>query len=178
MLHIIFGTVVPLEKKQNRCQDNASSQRQNSENDDGFDAYKEEHIRLGALKDASEDIWEDRTYQMSAGGLSLTFAVFSYLMGQENGVAFSWPMAAIWAGFVICLVVNYLSQRLSRHCFMKLQDALREDRENGLQYDEQRLIKRNKKYDRWTNILNIVTEVLLVTDIVATIVYTAILFWK
>lgn len=40
---------------------------------DSFDAYKEEYERLEALRDEAENIWEDRTYQMSAGGLSFCY---------------------------------------------------------------------------------------------------------
>ena len=74
-----------------------------------FDAYKEEYDRLEALRDETENIWEDRTYQMSVGGLSLTFAVFSYLMGEKSGMDFQWPMAVIWGVYALCLIINYLS---------------------------------------------------------------------
>lgn len=75
---------------------------------DSFDAYKEEHARLEALRDEAENIWEDRTYQMSAGGLSLTFAVFSFLMSGYDGIDFQWPMAVVWGVYTICLLINYL----------------------------------------------------------------------
>lgn len=141
-----------------------------------FAAYKDEINRLGALKDATEDIWEDRTYQMAAGGLSLTFAVFSFLMGKDNGIPFSWPMAVIWGGFVFCLVANYLSQHIAKNNFIKLQDELFDDREKQLPYDEKKLIERNRRYDQRMNLLNIITEVVLVADIIGTIVFCIILF--
>lgn len=62
--------------------------RLSNEDEEFFAAYKEEFVRHGALKDATGDIWEDRTYQMSAGVLSLTFAVLSFLMGKQNGIPF------------------------------------------------------------------------------------------
>lgn len=143
---------------------------------DSFDAYKEEYERLEALRDEAENIWEDRTYQMSAGGLSLTFAVFSFLMSGYDGMDFQWPMAFIWGGYAICLLINYLSQHISKHNFLKLQESLSDDREKGLEYDEKRLLERYEKTDRVLNVLNIITEVLLILNIISTVVYTCILF--
>lgn len=142
---------------------------------DSFDAYKEEYERLEALRDEAENIWEDRTYQMSAGGLSLTFAVFSFLMSGYDGIDFQWPMAVIWGVYTICLLINYLSHHISTHIFLKLQDSLSDDREKGLEYDEKRLLERYEKTDK-VNILNIIIEELLILNIISTVVYTCILF--
>lgn len=156
-------------------------QRHNTDSkltDDSFDAYEKEHNRLGALKDDAENIWEERTYQIAAGGLSLTFAVFSFLMGRDNGIAFSWQMLVIWAVFAACLVMNYLSQRVSVRHFEKLQKDLYEDREKNVQYNEKVMIERCQKSDRFINFMNFITELLLIADIVFTIIYICILFNK
>ncbi len=144
---------------------------------DSYDPYVEEHNRLGALKDDSEDLWEERTYQLSAGGLSLTFAVFSFLMSGDNGMPFHWQMAVIWGGYVFCLVANYISQRISICNFKSLQEQLDKDRQKGVVYDENNLANRNSKSDRLVNILNTLTEIILVIDIIFTIVYTCMLFY-
>ena len=143
------------------------------DNDDTIEASKEEHNRLGALKDESETIWEERTYQLSAGGLSITFAVFSFLMSR--GIGFQWPMALIWGGFVFCLIVNYLSQRISTKHFEKQQVLLYEDRLKKIPYDEKKQIERYKRFDRCMVFCNVLTEIILVLDIVLTIVYACIL---
>ena len=146
--------------------------------DESFEAYEKEHNRLGALKDDAENIWEERTYQIAAGGLSLTFAVFSFLMGRDNGISFSWQMAVIWAVFAACLVMNYLSQRVSVKHFEKMQKELFEDREKNVPYNEKVMIERCQKSDRLINFMNFITESLLIADIVFTIVYICILFNK
>jgi len=128
------------------------------------------------LKDDSEDLWEERTYQLSAGGLSLTFAVFSFLMSDDNGMPFHWQMAVIWGGYVFCLVANYLSQRISICNFKSLQKQLDQDRQKGVVYDENNLTKRNSRSDKLINILNTLTEIVLVINIIFTIVYTCVLF--
>lgn len=147
-----------------------------NQTNDSYDPYIEEHNRLGALKDESENIWEERTYQLCAGGLSLTFAVFSFLMSKENGIAFHWQMAAIWGGYVFCLVLNYLSNRISICKFKNLQEQLDNDRFDRIEYDEEKLAKRNEESDRQLNIINSITEVVLIVDIIFTIIYTSILF--
>ena len=143
---------------------------------DSYAPYIDEHNRLGALKDDSEDLWEERTYQLSAGGLSLTFAVFSFLMSDDNGMPFHWQMAVIWGGYVFCLVANYLSQRISICNFKSLQKQLDQDRQKGVVYDENNLTKRNSRSDKLINILNTLTEIVLVINIIFTIVYTCVLF--
>lgn len=145
---------------------------------DSNDPYIEEHNRLGALKDDSEDLWEERTYQLSAGGLSLTFAVFSFLMSGDNGMPFHWQMAVIWGGYVFCLVANYISQRISICNFKSLQEQLYLDRQNGVAYDENNLANRNSKSDCLVNMLNRLTEIILVINIIFTIVYTCVLFYE
>ncbi len=146
--------------------------------DKSFEAYEKEHNRLGALKDDAENIWEERTYQIAAGGLSLTFAVFSFLMGRDNGISFSWQMLVIWAVFAVCLVMNYLSQRVSVRHFEKMQKVLFEDRENNTPYNEKVMIERCQKSDRLINCINFITELLLIANIVFTIVYICVLFNK
>ena len=141
--------------------------------DDTFEASKEEHSRLGALKDESENIWEERTYQLSAGGLSITFAVFSFLMGR--GISFQWPMALIWGGYVFCLIVNYLSHRISAKHFEKQQVLMYEDRWKNIPYNEEKQIERYKRFDKWMKFINVLTEIVLIFDIVLTIVYSCIL---
>lgn len=143
---------------------------------DSYDAYKEEYERLDALRDETENIWEDRTYQISAGGLSLTFAVFSFLMSGFDGMDFQWPMAVIWGVYAICLLINYLSQHISKHYYLKHQESLSIDKDNGLEYDEKRLLERYEKTDKILNSLNNTTEVLLILDIIFTVVYTCVLF--
>lgn len=161
-IELLFNRVINEKDKSSEC--------------DSYDPYVEEHNRLGTLKDDSEDLWEERTYQLSAGGLSLTFAVFSFLMSGDNGMPFHWEMAVIWGGYVFCLVANYISQRISICNFKSLQKQLDEDRQKGVAYDENILADRNLKSDWHINILNTLTEIILVIDIIFTIVYTCVLF--
>lgn len=154
------------------------SEKDKSRENDSYDPYFEEHNRLGVLKDDSENIWEERTYQLSAGGLSLTFAVFSFLMSGSNSMKFHWQMAVIWGGYVFCLVVNYISQRISICNFKRLQEQLDNDRQKGAVYNENNLTNRYSKSDKLVIILNALTEIILVINMIFTIVYTCVLFYN
>ena len=146
--------------------------------DESFDAYEKEYNRLEALREDTETIWEDRTYQIAAGGLSLSFAVFSFLMGRDNGISFSWQIATIWFVFAACLIMNYISQRISVKHFEKLQQDLYDDRDHEVPYNEDAITKRNQESDRLPNFLNKLTQWLLIVNIILTIIYICILFCK
>lgn len=156
---------------------NQQTQNKRSEEEKkSFDSYMDEYQRLEKLREDSENIWEERTYQLSAGGLSLTFAVFSFLMRGNNDMKFQWPMVVILGSFVLCLVINYISQIIAAKHFETLQELLYNDRCKNIDYDENRLIERNKQYDFWMNVFNYFTMIVLVLNIIFTVVYICILF--
>lgn len=145
--------------------------------DRGFDdSYLDEFKRLEKQRQDSENIWEDRTYQLSAGGLSLTFAVFSFLMSQSGDNHFNWPMGIIWGVFTLCIVVNYISHRISISNFSKYIKMLEDDRIGEKKYDERVLIERYRCGDNIVSILNSFTEILLVGNIVFTVIYALYYF--
>lgn len=136
------------------------------------DSYRDEYNRLENQREDSENIWEDRTYQLSAGGLSLTFAVFSFLMKQGNNIHFTWQMGAIWSGYTLCLIINYISHRMSISNFVSYIEKLEDDRNSGEKYDERVLTERYKSGDNRVRSLNRITEILLVANIIFTVSYT------
>jgi hypothetical protein len=92
-----------------------------------------------------------------------------------RGISFQWPMALIWGGYVFCLIVNYLSHRISAKHFEKQQVLLYEDRWKNIPYNEEKQIERYKRFDKWMKFINVLTEIVLIFDIVLTIVYSCIL---
>lgn len=86
-------------------------------------AHIDEHNRLEKIVTDSENLWEERTYQIAAGGLTLSFAVFSFLCGS-GGVRFDCHMAAIWVVFAGCLIANYVSNHIAVKDARKMQDYL------------------------------------------------------
>lgn len=142
------------------------------------DSYKDEYNRLEQQREDSENIWEDRTYQLSAGGLTLTFAIFSFLMKQGDDIHFTWQMGVIWGIFTLCLVVNYISHRVSISNYVDYIEKLEDERNSGQKYDERVLTERYRCGDNRVNSLNHITEFLLIANIIFTVSYTIWYFYN
>ena len=171
MIHFVFGLYNDKEKQ---------NQKEITEKDNSsYDSYRDEQERLEKLRQDSETIWEERTYQLSAGGLSLTFAIFSFLMSNEGGkISFEWPMAVIWGTYTCCLVANYISHRVSISNFSKYIEMLEEERNGNIDYDEIVLAERYKCGDKLVRFINSLTECLLVVNIFFTVIYSIYYFCK
>lgn len=151
--------------------------KSSSELDDkSYESYIDEQNRLDKLRGDSENLWEARTYQLSAGGLSLTFAIFSFLMSKGDKVCFEWPMAVIWGGYTFCILTNYISHRVSIRNIEKFIRLLYNERMSGMTYDERVLNERYKCGDKLVNFFNLVTEYGLILNIIFTVVYSIIIF--
>lgn len=171
MIHFVFGFYNDKEKQ---------NQKEITEEDkSSYDSYIDEQKRLEILRQDSETIWEERTYQLSAGGLSLTFAIFSFLMNRGGDkVCFEWPMAVIWGIYTCCLVANYISHRVSISNFSKYIAMLAEERKGNKDYDERVLAERYKCGDKLVRFINSLTECLLVVNIIFTVIYSIYYFCK
>ncbi len=137
-------------------------------NDD--DTYIKEHERLEAIVSDSEDIWEERTYQIAAGGLSITFTIFCYLASKK--VPFDWQIILIWGLYVAVLLLNYVSHRISICDARKMQAFLKRCREDGEPYNETAINEKYQKQGRLLTVLNWVVGVMLAGAVVYTIIYT------
>ena len=134
--------------------------------------YNEEWHRLDARIIESEKIWEDRTFGIAAGGLSLSFTIFSFWVGQHIVQSISCCMFIIWAAYVVCLILNYLSHRISVRVCRKIQKNLNSDKEWGLPYDVARIKKYYEDGNKIINAINLITEILLVISVLSTLFYT------
>lgn len=136
------------------------------------ESYVEEHKRLEMIISSSEDIWEARTYQIAAGGLSISFAIFTYLM--SNGIHFSWHMIFIWSLFAVSLLLNYVSHRITICIASNMQELLSIKRNNNESYDETELNAIYKSQDMIISIINLFVGLLLCSAIVYTIIFTCL----
>lgn len=149
-----------------------SQEKPNSQQDPNEDRYLKEHERLEAIISDSEDIWEERTYQIAAGGLSITFAIFSYLSGK--GLPLDWQMVLIWILYAFALLLNYVSHRISINDARKMQSLMKKRRDKGLPYNEEEMNKAYSKQGWLTILINWVVGLSLVGAVIYTIVYTCI----
>ena len=140
---------------------------------DNRQVYIDEHNRLEKIVTDSENLWEDRTYQIAAGGLSLSFAVFSFLCGRGD-VHFDCHMAAIWVVYAGCLIANYVSHHIAVKDARKMQDYLASQRKHDLPYDEDKINKKYEKQGAKMQRINLFVEIFLVLDVIYTVIYTCV----
>lgn len=150
----------------------SSQDKQNAQQDSNYDSYLKEHERLEAIISDSEDIWEERTYQIAAGGLSITFAIFTYLSGR--GIKLDWQMVLIWSLYSFALLLNYASHRISIKDARKMQGLLKDRRDNGLPYDEDVMNNTYSTQGWMTTLINWIVGLSLAVAVIYTIVYTCI----
>ena len=145
-------------------------------NKEDSDTYVKEHERLEGIISDSEEIWEERTFQIAAGGLSLTYAVFSFLAGK--GFCFDWQMALIWGVYVLCILLNYVSHRVSIRNAMKMQGYLEERLEKGAEYVVKEIEKEYSRLDKSVILLNGVVQWMLIANVIYTIVFFSLYLLK
>ena len=138
--------------------------------DGSYNAYVQEHNRLDNLIVESEKIWEDRTYQISAGGLTVSFAVFSLL--SDHQVGFDWQMGVITGIYAFCLLINYISHRVAINTFMQLQKVIYDYRMRMDEYSEEIINEIYKTKNKKLKAFNIITQCLLIPNVLYTIVFT------
>lgn len=136
------------------------------------EAFINEHKRLTGIINDSEGIWEERTFQIAAGGLSLTFAVFAFLAGK--GQCFNWQMALIWGIYVLCILLNYISHRVSIKNAIKMQGYLEKRLEEGAKYVVKEIEKEYSRLDKSVIILNGVVQWMLIANVIYTVVFFSI----
>lgn len=142
-------------------------------NQEDIDSYCKAHEQLTSIISESENIWEDRTYQIAAGGLSISFAVFSFCFKSTNKL--DWQIVLIWGLYAICLIINYLSHLISIHKARKMQNLLRSFRAEKKPYNEEFLNSIYSKEDRLTKNTNLVLALVLSCTVVYTLVYSCLI---
>ena len=140
--------------------------------DSADDRYLKEHERLESIISDSENIWEERTYQIAAGGLSITFAIFTFL--SDRGSELDWQMVLIWSLYSFSLLMNFVSHRISIYDARKMQRFMKDRRDRGLPYDEDVMNKVYSDQGWLTSLINWIVGLTLIGAVIYTIIYTCI----
>lgn len=175
---MIIKLSAEFQEQTNKQKDNVNQSVDKADKAESYRIYHEEYCRLEKTIKDSEKIWEDRTFGIAAGGLSLSFAMFSFGVDQDVAQSIACYMPYIWAGYVICLILNYLSNRTSMKICRQLQETLISDRDWGLPYDTSRLKIHYEKGNKKMNIINRITEVLLILSVLSTLIVTFLIVVK
>ena len=136
------------------------------------EAYADEHRRLESIIQDSEKIWEDRTFQIAAGGLTLTFTVFSFLSTQ--GVEFDWQIILIWIIYALCILANYASHLFAVSTARNMQSVLGDRINLGKAYDHNTLNEQYHTPDMRMCEFNMTVHIVLTCNVIYTLIYTSI----
>lgn len=123
------------------------------------------------------DLLSERTYSLSAGGLALSFTIFSFLVG-ENKSALDWQAPVIWGMYLLCIILDTLSIITAKRKAEKLEKMFREKANQGEQMSEIEVNKVIDKENRLINRFNMIVFVLLLLTLIWTFVYSYLLLIK
>ena len=131
--------------------------------------YQRELDKLDEVFRSSEQRWEERVYQIAAGGLSLCFAAFSFLAGTVDGFTVNWVACTIMAVYALVILINFLSQRLSVHNAKELKEYINDLMKENEAYNAVNLKKTFDEKNRRVIIVYWIESALLIADVTCTV---------
>ena len=131
--------------------------------------YQRELDKLDDVFRSSEQRWEERVYQIAAGGLSLCFAAFSFLAGTVEGFTVNWMACTIMVVYALVILINFLSQRLSVHNAKELKEYINDLMKENEAYNAVNLKKTYDEKNRRVIIVYWLESILLIADVACTV---------
>lgn len=144
-----------------------------SEND--LNNYAQEYDRLEAIRSSSEDLREERTFDIASGGLVLSVGIFTYLTANGKVLPCKWMIIATMISFGMAIVLNYLSHYASVKMAEKCINTVNDNQDKDVPYNSKRLQARYSKYSLPVDIMNCIVLACTLLGIVLIVVY-AIMF--
>ena len=139
--------------------------------DDDMENYRGELDKLSAVFRSSDQRWEERVYQIAAGALSLCMAAFTFLAGMDNGFSLDWRGCMIMLVYVVVILINFMSQRLTVRNCQELMEDIGGDVEAGKPFERKEQQETYDKKNRKVRRVYWIESALLLADVVCTIVY-------
>lgn len=139
--------------------------------DDDMENYRGELDKLSAVFRSSDQRWEERVYQIAAGALSLCMAAFTFLAGMDKGFSLDWRGCMIMLVYVVVILINFMSQRLTVRNCQELMEDIGNDVSAGKPFDRKALQESYDEKNRKVRRIYWIESALLLADVVCTIVY-------
>lgn len=150
---------------------------ESSYKDEDYEKFNEQLDRLDETIGASEDLIESRTFEIAAGGLTVSLTILSLLRDTEyfpeNGMILT---CIIWGIFTLSILLHYYSQFASKRSSEKMSAIIHKKIQNREKYDCDELNKTQNQKIRIVKILNIITPFLLSIGIILLIGFTCYCF--
>lgn len=120
---------------------------------------------------SSDQRWEERVYQIAAGALSLCMAAFTFLAGMDKGFSLDWRGCMILLVYVVVILINFMSQRLTVRNCQELMEDIGKDVKNKKPFDRDKLQESYDEKNLKIRRIYWIESALLLADVVCTIVY-------
>ena len=133
------------------------------------EAYLCEFSKLNNVFREADNTWDDRIYQIAAGGLSLCLASFSFLAGIKDDFVLDWKPCAIMAVYAFVILLNFISQRLSTRCVRQLVEDLRNYMNEGKEFVSEEIQELYDKRSSGLVLINWIEGILLIADVACTV---------
>ena len=137
--------------------------------------YDKEFNRLESIRSASEDLKEERTFDIASGGLALSIGIFTYLSANGKPLPCKWMIILVMALFGVAIVVNYLSHHVSTRAMERNIELVNDRISNKIPYNhlelEEAYVRPNKKISIMNKIVFTLTFVGVVLVVVYGIIY-------
>lgn len=132
--------------------------------------YEKEYDRLESIRSASEDLREERTFDIASGGLALSIGIFVYLTANEKPLQCKWIIILVMICFGLAIVLNYISHYESVRVMERNIGTV--DKWKGKrEYDAKKLQKRYDKRSCFLSLLNWVVFALTIIGVCFIVVY-------
>lgn len=137
--------------------------------EDDREAYLREFSNLNSVYREADNTWDDRIYQIAAGGLSLCLASFSFLAGIKDNFVLDWKPCTIMAVYAFVILLNFVSQRMSTSCVRQLVEELRKKMKKGKAFDSNDVQALYDKKSLSLVVINWIESALLIADVACTV---------
>lgn len=146
-------------------------------NDNDFKGFNDQLDRIDTTIEASENLIENRTFEIASGGLIVSLTILSLLRDSHHFPEWGmYPTIAIWGIFTLSILAHYWSQFASKQSSERMSSIILMKMRNGDKFDPDELNKKQEEELWFVRILNKITPILLVIGVISLIVFTSYCF--
>ncbi len=135
------------------------------------DKFNEEFDRIDAIRSASEDLREQRTFDIAVGGLTVSIGIFTYLVTHVEKIPSRWMIIAIMACFGLAVVLNYYSHILSTRSMEKILKRINQHKKDGDTFNAKELQEEENECCKFGSFLNWIVSSLILVGVVMIVIY-------
>lgn len=136
-----------------------------------FDYYDKEYDRLESIRSASEDLREERTFDIASGGLALSIGIFAYLSANEKELPCEWIIVAVMVCFGLAIVINYISHYKSVRVMEKNVEVINTMKRDNQKYDADAIDATYRKNSKLLKVMNCLVFALTLTGVCLVVIY-------